>query len=79
MPLPVGKWFISEFWIDLDYRNQGIGSKLLRKIEEEAKNYGATASHTDTFDWQAKDFYLKYGYEVFGTIENCPPGHGAFF
>lgn len=71
--------YISEFWIDSAYRNQGIGSMLIKKIEDEAQSKGAIVSHTDTFDWQAKDFYLKHGYEVFGTIENCPPGHRRFF
>ena len=71
--------YISEFWVDAVYRKQGIGSCLINKIEEEAKSKGATASHADTFDWQAKDFYLKHGYEIFGTIENCPPGHRRFF
>ncbi|MBA2709639.1 MAG: GNAT family N-acetyltransferase [Tatlockia sp.] len=71
--------YISEFWVDKAYRNQGIGSTLIKKIEEQAKNGGAIAAHTDTFDWQAKDFYLKQGYEVFGTIEHCPPGHQRIF
>ncbi|CAM3004465.1 acyl-CoA N-acyltransferase [Legionella steigerwaltii] len=71
--------YISEFYVAPEFRKQGIGSMLINKIEEEAKIKGATVSHTDTFDWQAKDFYLKHGYEVFGIIENCPPGHQRFF
>ena len=70
---------ISEFYVDPEYRNQGIGSILINKIEDEAKIKGAIVSHTDTFDWQAKDFYLKHGYAIFGVIENCPPGHKRFF
>lgn len=71
--------YISEFYVAQEFRNQGIGSRLIKKIEGEAKKRGATASHTDTFDWQAKGFYLKHEYEVFGVIENCPPGHKRFF
>ena len=41
--------------------------------EEEAKAMGATLVHLDTFDWQAKDFYLKHGYEIFGVLDDCPP------
>lgn len=70
---------IRELYVAQEYRNQGIGSILMNKIEEEAKIKGALVSHTDTFDWQAKDFYLKHGYEIFGVIENCPPGHERFF
>ncbi|HHF7375357.1 GNAT family N-acetyltransferase [Legionella bozemanae] len=70
--------YISEFCVALKFRNQGIGSLLSIKLRKKQK-LGATVSHTDTFDWRAKDFYLKYGYEAFGTIENCPPGHKRFF
>ncbi|HAU1962175.1 TPA: GNAT family N-acetyltransferase, partial [Legionella pneumophila] len=51
----------------------------LEKVEQEAKKHGSLIAQTDTFDWQAKDFYLKFGYEVFGTIENCPEGHKRFY
>ena len=40
---------------------------------------GCTLSHLDTFDFQAKDFYLTKGYEIFGELENCPPGHKRIF
>jgi len=66
---------ISELCVDDSYRGKNIGTDLLKKVESEAKAIGATVSHTDTFDWQAKDFYLKLGYEVFGVIEGCPEGH----
>ena len=26
-----------------------------------------------TWDFQAKEFYEKLGYEVFGKIKDCPP------
>jgi hypothetical protein len=35
--------------------------------------------HLDTFDFQAKDFYVKHGYEVFGVLEDCPEGHVRYF
>jgi hypothetical protein len=28
----------------------------------------------ETWDFQALDFYKINGYEVFGKIEDCPPG-----
>lgn len=71
--------YISELYVAEEYRHQGIGSFFMHKIEEEGRNNGCLIAHTDTFDWQAKDFYLKHGYEVFGVIENCPPGHCRFF
>ena len=35
--------------------------------------------HLDTFDFQAKDFYLKHGYEVFGVLDDCPKGHKRYY
>lgn len=28
---------------------------------------------------QAKDFYMKHGYELFGTLEDCPEGHCRYY
>lgn len=52
---------------------------MLNKIEEEAKEAGVELIHLDTFDFQAKEFYLKHGYEVFGTLENCPLDHKRYY
>ena len=56
-----------------------MGSLLLERVEKEAQAMGVSLSHLDTFDFQAKDFYLKHGYEIFGVLENCPPGHNRFY
>ena len=71
--------YINVLWIDEQHRQQGFGSRLLSKVEQEACNRDCKLAHLDTFDFQAKDFYLKHGYEIFGHIDNCPPGHSKFF
>jgi ribosomal protein S18 acetylase RimI-like enzyme len=71
--------YISVFFVEENYRHQGLGTILLNNAEEKAKQLGATLSHLDTFDWQAKDFYLKHGYEIFGVLENCPTGHKRYY
>lgn len=25
------------------------------------------------------DFYIKFGYELFGTLEDCPKGHFRYY
>ena len=70
---------ISILFVDKDYRHNKLGSYLLKKVESEAKQMGATLVHLDTFDFQAKDFYLKHGYEIFGILEDCPPGHKRYY
>jgi len=62
-----------------EYRGQDLGSQLLNKIELEAKAIGTTLVHLDTFDFQAKDFYLKAGYEIFGVLDDCPKGHQRYY
>lgn len=74
-----GILYIDVLFVADDERGNQLGSYLLTKVEEEAKNLGATLSHLDTFDFQAKDFYLKHGYETFGILDNCPPGHQRFY
>ncbi|HAT6309890.1 TPA: GNAT family N-acetyltransferase [Legionella pneumophila] len=71
--------YISVFFVEEKYRNQGLGTILLNKVEEEAKQLGVTLAHLDTFDFQAKDFYLKHGYEVFGILDDCPQGHKHYY
>jgi GNAT superfamily N-acetyltransferase len=71
--------YIQVLWVQDKYRHDGYGSMLLTKVESEAKNMGSTLVHLDTFDFQAKDFYLKHGYELFGELNDCPPGHKRFY
>lgn len=71
--------FISLLFVDENHRNKNLATLLLKRVEEEAKVMGATLVHLDTFDFQAKDFYLKQGYEVFGVLKDCPPGHKRYY
>lgn len=74
-----GMLYIDELFVAETHRHQQLGTYLMNKVEWEAKELGATLSHLDTFDFQAKDFYLKHGYEVFGVLENCPPNHNRYY
>ncbi|WP_152393609.1 GNAT family N-acetyltransferase [Paenibacillus guangzhouensis] len=70
---------IDALWVREDYRKKGLGSRLLREIENAVKAYGCHLIHVDTFDFQAKDFYVKHGYEIFGVLEDCPLGHQRYY
>jgi len=61
------------------YRHRGIASMLLQYVEQIAMDYKCHIAHLDTFDFQAKDFYLKQGYSIFGTLENAPNGHCRYY
>lgn len=70
---------INVLFVEEPHRHKGLGSLLLNKVETEAKAIGASLIHLDTFDFQAKDFYLKNGYEIFAILDNCPPGHERYY
>ena len=71
--------YVDILWVDEQYRKAGLGRWLLRAVEEEAVRNHCTLIHLDTFDFQAKDFYLKQGFEIFGVLEDCPPGHCRYY
>jgi GNAT superfamily N-acetyltransferase len=71
--------FISVLYVEEQYRGKGLGVRLLKHVEEQAKSIGITLVHLDTFDFQAKDFYLKQGYEIFGVLNDCPKGHRRYY
>jgi GNAT superfamily N-acetyltransferase len=67
--------YIDVLYVEEAHRGRGLGRLLLEKAESKAKALGGYLSHLDTFDWQAKEFYEKLGYVVFGVLEDCPRGH----
>ena len=73
-------WFSVELmWMEEEYRGQGYGHRLLTLAEEEARDRGARHVHLDTFSFQAPGFYEKHGYEVFGELQDFPPGHQRYY
>ena len=64
--------YIRILFISKDYRRQGLGSMLLKFVENGAISSGVKLIHLNTFDFQAKDFYLKCGYEFFATLDYYP-------
>lgn len=71
--------YIDVLWVKEDFRKDGYGSTLLKEVERVAKEKGCKLVHLDTFDFQAKDFYLKHGYEIFGILEDCPSEHKRYY
>lgn len=60
-------------------RGTGVGRQLLAQAESEAVQRGCRGAWLDTFSFQARGFYERLGYTVFGTIDDYPPGHRRFF
>jgi GNAT superfamily N-acetyltransferase len=71
--------YIDVLWVKEKYRKEGYGSVLLSEVEKIAKEKGCKLIHLDTFDFQAKDFYLRHGYEIFGVLDDCPIEHKRYY
>ncbi|TAL59355.1 MAG: N-acetyltransferase [Legionella sp.] len=74
-----GILYVEVLFVHDGYRGKGLGSQLLAQVEADAKEMGARMAHLDTFDFQAKDFYLKHGYEIFGTLKDFPEGQKRYY
>ena len=66
-------------WVAAGLRGRGLGARLLRAAETTALDHHAWASTLETFNPEAKVFYQRQGYEVFGTLEHYPRGFSKFF
>jgi GNAT superfamily N-acetyltransferase len=74
-----GWMHIGILWLRESVRRQGFGSQLLTAAEEEAARRGCRGVHLDTMSFQALPFYLRHGYQVFGELEDLPPGNRRIF
>lgn len=70
---------ISILAVDNKTRSQGYGSMLMKAAEQEAVKRGCKYAWVDTFSFQAQVFYEKNGYELFGVLDDYPPGHKRLF
>ncbi len=69
---------IDALWVDEPYRKQGIGTRLLREFEREAKENGAGVVFIEAYDWNV-GFFRKNGYgTVTGMLEDYPRGHTMY-
>ncbi len=70
---------IDILWLDESARGQGLGTRILRLAEDEARRRGCHHVFLDTMSFQALPFYLKHGYTVWGELEDFPVGHTRHF
>ena len=58
--------------VEPDYQKQGLGASLLAELEEKAMAEGVSSITLSTKSYQAKDFYLKQGYEIYASLGDVP-------
>ncbi|HEX2092459.1 MAG TPA: GNAT family N-acetyltransferase [Longimicrobiaceae bacterium] len=66
-------------WVDESLRGQRHGATLLRELESYAAGQGYLLAHVETLDFQARPFYERQGYQLFGELEEVAPGHTLYF
>lgn len=66
-------------WVEAAEQRSGVGSRLLKAIEQAAASKQFLGSHLRTGSWQALRFYQNHGYDIFGQLEGYPKGHTTYF
>ena len=71
--------FVELLFVPENLRRQGWGTILIERIEAFARDHKLTGVWLDTFSFQARPFYEKLGYSVFGTLDGHPIGASRHF
>ncbi len=69
---------IQYLFVEEEHRKSGYGRILIRELEKMAIERECDFIKLDTLSFQALGFYLKEGYEIYGTIENAG-GHTHYY
>ena len=65
---------IDLLWVDEPLRGLGYGGALLAEAESVGREAGCVAVRLDTYEFQARPFYERHGYTVYGELEGYPAG-----
>lgn len=74
-----GWLFIQLLVVPEQARGQGLGRQVMALAEATAVHRGCHDAWLDTHEFQAKAFYEKIGYELFGQLPDYPPPFSRFF
>ncbi len=76
----VFRWLVVELFIVPErFRHLGLGTKIMMEAEAIARQRGCIGMWLDTYSFQAPDFYRKLGFEIFGQVDDHPPGEARIF
>jgi GNAT superfamily N-acetyltransferase len=71
--------FVELLHVESGLRGQGYGRRLMEAVEAFGRERGLVGIWLDTFSFQARPFYEKLGFAVFGSIEDHPLGGARHF
>ena len=64
-----GWFYLTDLFVEKDYRGFGIGTALLRHLENKIQNIGVKYIWTWTAGYEAPQFYIQQGYHIFAELE----------
>lgn len=70
---------VDALWVDESLRGQGHGAALLAQLEAYAAARGHLLAYVETLSYQARPFYERQGYRVFGELEGIAEGCTFYF
>ena len=65
-----GWFYLTDLFVEKEFRFQKVGSKLLSSLEKEIKKIGVLNTWVWTAGYEASPFYQKQGYKIFAKMEN---------
>jgi GNAT superfamily N-acetyltransferase len=71
--------FIELLHLPASARGEGLGTSMMQQAEAFARERGLAGVWLDTYHFQARGFYEKLGYTIFGTLEGHPRNGRRFF
>ena len=70
---------INVVWVDAALRGQGHASHLMAAAEDHGRAQGARLAYVETMSFQARPFYERLGYRVFGELPGIADGETMYF
>ena len=71
--------FVELLAVPEEHRGRNHGKALMEQAESLARVNGCIGIWLDTYEFQARSFYEKLGFEVFGELNDHPIGQKRFF
>jgi GNAT superfamily N-acetyltransferase len=65
---------LQQLWVHPAHRRQGIGARLVRAFEDQARRHGCHRFYLETFSFQAPAFYASLGYRQAHALDVYPHG-----
>lgn len=70
---------VDQLYVNDEQRGKGLGSALMRRAEEIAKERNYKMITVETMDFQAVDFYKKLGFQIDFIREGYTNGYKSYF